>query len=409
MATYAGNLFGSGVAGRVGADKHAGDSTALFLKKFAGEVMTVFDEKNIMKPLHTIRTISKGKSAQFPIIGTATAGYYSPGQDILDSDLLPGTGTNDGGGLNKFKQTETLIHIDKMLMSSTFIASIDELVSHFDVRAPYAHQLGEALANQFDKNVLKVALKTGAKNHATTVEAAAVAGNATDKLILLPADEWIPGMTQKGSVVYSNAVAGEVDNVMKANSASASDAINKLRYTPDATALRNALFESARLLDEKDVPSSDRYAIITPEQYYTLINSDNIITGSVINRDIGGQGSIATGTVSQIAGITLLTSMHLPGDDQTGAAFLKNRWDSGTGNDYSMDYTHVAGIVFQKGGFGTLKLQDMTMESEYLINRQGNLFVSKYSMGHGPLRPESVVVWSDGTRPEALTDADVTS
>jgi hypothetical protein len=50
------NLFGSAnVAGRIGSNKSTGDTTALFLKKFGGEVMTVFDEKNIMKPLHTIQ------------------------------------------------------------------------------------------------------------------------------------------------------------------------------------------------------------------------------------------------------------------------------------------------------------------------------------------------------------------
>jgi len=404
---YAGNLFGTnsnsvaGVEGRVGSNQWANDTTGLFLKKFAGEVMTVFDEKNIMKPLHTIRTISKGKSAQFPVIGTAGAGYYTPGSDILGAD---GTGAGANGGLNQFKQTEVLIHIDKMLMSNTFISSIDELVSHFDVRAPYTHQLGEALANEFDKNVLKVAVKTGAKNSSTTE--AAAAGGTAGKKVLLPSDAHIPSQTKTGSVVYSKASVGAVDATMAANTSSASDAINKLRNTPDATAIRNALFESARLLDEKDVPSSDRYAIITPAMYYELINSDNIITGSVINKDIGGQGSIATGTITQLAGINILVSNHLPSADEDSVG-TPNRWQGQTGNDYQLDFTHVAGIVFQKGGFGTLKLQDLTMESEYLIARQGNLFVAKYSMGHGPLRPESVVVWSDGTRPEALGDTNV--
>jgi hypothetical protein len=403
---YENNLFGTNgsvnVEGRVGSNKWANDSTGLFLKKFAGEVMTVFDEKNIMKPLHTIRTISKGKSAQFPVIGTAGAGYYTPGTDILGAD---GTGVGANGGLNQFKQTEVLIHIDKMLMSNTFISSIDELVSHFDVRAPYTHQLGEALANEFDKNVLKVAVKTGAKN-SSVQEAADVAGVSDSQKLLLPADALIPNQTKLGSVVYSNSVEGQVDATIKANTASASTAINKLRYAPDATAIRNALFESARLLDEKDVPQSDRYAIITPAMYYELINSDNIVTGSVINKDIGGSGSIASGTITQLAGINILVSNHLPSGAQV-AGTHPNRWTGAAGNDYDLDYTHCAGIVFQKGGFGTLKLQDLTMESEYMIARQGNLFVAKYSMGHGPLRPESVVVWSDGTRPETLADADV--
>ena len=406
---YSGNVF-IGTDGRVGSIKGAGDSTALFLKKFAGEVMTVFDEKNIMKPLHTIRTITKGKSAQFPIIGTAKAGYYSPGQDILDGGLDAGDGIGVGGGLNKFQQTETMIHIDKVLMSSTFIASIDELVSHFDVRAPYTHQLGEALANQFDKNVLQVAMKTGA---AQSVKAPNDR-DANDATGLIPASAWIDTQTKRGSVVYSQAAASQVfvgnaaqqllslgydaKNTATAGPASGS-AVGKLRANPTASYLRKALFESARLLDEKDVPSSDRYAIVTPAQYYELINnSENTdVVNSIINRDVGGSGSVSTGTLGQVAGINILVSNHIPDEVRAGDA---NKWDTQTNfNSYALNYTDCAGIVFQKGGFATLKLMDLTVESEYLIHRQGNLFVSKYSMGHGSLRPESVVVWSDGRQP----------
>jgi hypothetical protein len=407
MAVYADNLFGTGTAGRVGANKGTGDSTALFLKKFAGEVMTVFDEKNIMKPLHTIRTITKGKSAQFPIIGTAKAGYYSPGQDILTAAV--GTGTGAGGGLNQINQTETMIHIDKVLMSSTFIAAIDELVSHFDVRAPYTHQLGEALANQFDKNVLQVAMKTGSKQ-SVKLPTNKATGDVTG---LIPASAWIDNETKKGSVVYSMKSAGVTagnaaetlanltyDGVNTAYAGPATgSAKGKLKIQPTASYLRKALFESARILDEKDVSSSDRYAIVTPAMYYELINnSENTdVVNSIINRDVGGVGSVSSGSLGQVAGINILVSNHLPDAPRTGE---ENRWTSQADyNNYALDYTDVAGIVFQKGGFATLKLMDLTVESEYLINRQGNLFVSKYSMGHGALRPESVVVWSDEQQP----------
>jgi hypothetical protein len=401
------NLFTNQTAsvagdGRVGNKLWGDDSTELFLKKFAGEVMTVFDEKNIMKPLHTIRTISKGKSAQFPVIGTAAAGYYTPGSSILDpSDNAVTTGGATGtAGLNQFKQTEVLLHIDKLLMASTFIASIDELVSHFDVRAPYTHQLGEALANQFDKNVLTVAVKTGAKTGT----------DGTDAAGLVPSDEWISGQTKKGSVVYSQVandgtnVAAPADGVNTAHASpnqpaigqAATGNVGKLRGTPTASYIRRALFESARLLDEKDVPQSDRYAIVTPAMYYEMVNNSSgtdVVSSSMINKDVGGEGSLAAGTIVRVAGITLLTSNHLPSTNLTSTA---NKWSGAAGNDYTIDCTDLAGIVFQKGGFGTLKLQDLTMESEYVIERQGNLFVAKYSMGHGALRPESVVVWSDG-------------
>jgi len=379
------NLFsisGSNFAGRLGSDKQVGDATALFLKKFAGEVLTVFDQKNIMKPLHTIRTITKGKSAQFPVIGTAASGYYSPGSDILA--VAPNA---DGslGGLNAIKNSERMIHIDKVLMSSTFIASIDELVSHFDVRSPYSHQLGEALANRFDKNVLKVAVKTGAKDGTDGVDANG----------LVPADAFISGVTTQGSVVYSQTAAGTVSDYDGANTSGAGAAVGKLRDDPTASYLRKALFESARLLDEKDVPQSDRYCILTPKMYYELINnSENTdVVNSIINKDVGGAGSVSAGTLGQVAGITILTSNHLP---SAADVSTDNQWASQSpANDYTLKYQDCAGIVFQKGGFATLKLMDLTMESEYMIARQGNLFVAKYSMGHGSLRPESVVVWSD--------------
>jgi hypothetical protein len=154
-------------------------------------------------------------------------------------------------------------------------------------------------------------------------------------------------------------------------------------------------------LDEKDVPQSDRYAIVTPAMYYEMVNNSSgtdVVSSSMINKDVGGEGSLAAGTIVRVAGITLLTSNHLPNTDLVSVA---NKWSGATGNDYTINATDLAGIVFQKGGFGTLKLMDLTMESEYVIERQGNLFVAKYSMGHGALRPESVVVWSDGRQDQA--------
>ena len=50
---------------------------ALFLKVFAGEVLTAFDETNVMKDLHTMRTISSGKSS-IPVTAKANAAYPYP-------------------------------------------------------------------------------------------------------------------------------------------------------------------------------------------------------------------------------------------------------------------------------------------------------------------------------------------
>ena len=55
----------------------------LFLKVFSGEVLTTFEETNLMMGLHRVRTITSGKTAQFPVTGVASAKYHTPGESVL--------------------------------------------------------------------------------------------------------------------------------------------------------------------------------------------------------------------------------------------------------------------------------------------------------------------------------------
>ena len=102
---------------------------ALFLKIFSGEVLTAFTRNNIFnEQLHSVRTITSGKSAQFPVLGTATAAYHTVGNPLV--------------GANQILANEKIINID-------------ELKNHYDVRATYADELGKALARTYDQNVAK--------------------------------------------------------------------------------------------------------------------------------------------------------------------------------------------------------------------------------------------------------------
>ena len=51
----------------------------------------------------------------------------------------------------------------------------------------------------------------------------------------------------------------------------------------------------------------------------------------------------------------------------------------------------VRALVMTQDAVATVKLMDMSVESEYQINRQGTLIVSKYAMGHNVLRPACAV------------------
>ena len=322
------------------------DNDALFLKVFSGEILTAFEQNNVMKDLHMMRTISSGKSAQFPVSGIATAKYHTPGVNIADSgnSMLSSIGMN-----------ERVITIDDVLVSSTFIANIDELKSHYDVRSIYASELGKALAKRFDIATMKT-LFAAAGSGASAPQAA---GNS------------ISGAT-------TNTAAGIID----------------------------ALYAAATKLDEVDAPSDGRYAILTPAQYYKLLTSDNV----AINKDTsGGSADAARGVVAEVAGISLVKSNNFleviaegnisvdqsTADNDDGSA--NNDVFGGSGVGYNGDFSALNNsgehgiLVGTKEAIGTVKLLDLATESEYQIERQGTLFVAKYAMGHGVLRPECSV------------------
>ena len=222
---------GNTTASRLGQVNVAGDVDALFLKVFSGEILTTFEEFNVMKGLHTMRTIANGKSAQFPVTGIATAKYHTPGENIAD-------GANSY--LSSIKHAERTINIDDVLIASTFIANIDELKNHYDIRSIYAQELGKALAKRFDLATMKT-LAAAARSAATIT-----GGKA--------------GIT-----------------------------INRGSGTLTGAGIQASLFSAAQKLDENDIPDDGaRFAILKPADYYTLIASGE----EVVNRDFGGRGDV---------------------------------------------------------------------------------------------------------------------
>ena len=336
---------------RAGLIEGGSDNQALFLKKFSGEILTTFEEKNIMKPLHTIRTIQNGKSAQFPVTGVATAAYHTPGQNIADSG---------NSYLSDIKKTEKVINIDKVLLASTFLANIDDVMNHYDIRSVYANELGNVLANRFDTAVLKT---------------------------------FIAAARDSANLSQTNKTGGQLD-------VSASGGTADSTETVTGAQLIATLFTAAQKLDENDVSEDGRFCVLSPENYYKLItggatNHQITVANSAVNRDIGGEGSIATGTIPQIAGISILKSNHIPTTDlsstATGDGASNNDVFGGSGAGYNGDFSDTVGIVAHSSAVGTVKLLDLATESEYQIERQGTLFVAKYAMGHGVLRPESCI------------------
>jgi hypothetical protein len=237
---------------------------------------------------------------------------------------------------NQVKHAEAVIKIDDKLVSQAFIADIDEAKNHYDVRSQYTTEMGNALAYTFDKNVAAMIAK--AARTATHFN--------TD----------LPGGTRIKIVAASKtAITG--------------------------AQLATALFSAAQKMDENNLPENDRYCVLAPAEYYKLVQ-----TTDVINRDWGGAGAYADGTVLKVAGITIIKSNHLPTTNRTTT--------TGEQNDYTANFTDSVALVWNPSAVGTVKLMDLRTEmtgSDVHALWQGTFMVASMALGTNILRPDCAV------------------
>ncbi len=312
---------------RLGLVNNTGTSyDALFLKVFSGEVLTAFSENNIFnEKLHSTRTISSGKSAQFPVLGTATAAYHTVGTPLV--------------GANQIKANEKVINIDDLLISQAFISNLDELKNHYDVRQTYAQELGKALARTFDQNVAKVI------------------ANAS-----------------RASATISGGSGGSVLTLANGNTASAN-------VTGDELAA--AIYDIAQAFDERDIPPTDRFVVLPPAEYYKLPESATRTIDTDYNP--GGNGSFASGRVQQIAGMPVLMSNNVPQTNVGSEVSGTNNSYAGDDSKTIGLVFHKSAV----GTVKLMDMTTEISGSDYGIMYQGTLLVSKYALGHGILRPEA--------------------
>ena len=95
----------------------------------------------------------------------------------------------------------------------------------------------------------------------------------------------------------------------------------------------------------------------------------------------------------RIAGIELVPTPHLVAANVNSAPGQGSATQGGSAPQ-AVNLSNYVCLVTGTGigaSVGTVKLMDLAVESEYQIQRQGTLMVSKYAMGHGIIRPESAV------------------
>ncbi len=321
---------------RPGASNGGSDSRALLLKLFTGEVYESFRNALIAKPLVQSRTLTSGKEAQFIHTGTMSASFHTPGTPLLGN----GSGTNGAP-----KQAETTITVDQLLVSQAFVYELDEVLAHYDIRGPIARQIGQSLAEHYDRRIFRVLDQAAEASAAVTGE---------------------PG----GFEVNLGA--------------------NK-EY--DAQALVDGFFEAAAVLDERSAPKDGRVAVLSPRQYYSLISS---VDTNILNRDLGNtQGNLTSGEgLYEIAGIKIYKSNNIPFLGKYGVGTgttIENTDTTNEKNDYgdATDFANSCGLIFHRDAAACVEAigpSVQTSGSDVSIMYQGDLIVGRLAMGAGAVR-----------------------
>jgi len=233
-------------------------------------------------------------------------------------------------------QAEKILTLDSLLISHVFIDNLDEKMKHFETRSKYSKLMGSKLAKTFDNHVMR--------NFVLAAKSAATVTGTNGGL-----------------------------KVLDANLASAT-AADKF------TAWESFLYQCAENFVNKNVDGK-AYCILKPADYFFLAKYVSTNGFSGVHKDYSNSnGSWAEGKIIQIAGIELVPSPMLPTVDYTSDTYHK------------IDCRNVKAICFTEDAVGTIKLMDISLQSEWDIRRQGTLMVASYAMGHGVLQPECAVV-----------------
>lgn len=305
------------------------DNRSLYLDVFGGEVLTAFDNATVTLDKHTVKSLSGGaKSYRFPQTWKAAAEYHTPGTELLGNDFTTG---------------EITINVDDILVSHYAIADLDRILSHFDMRSIISNEMGRALAKVFDQNVFR-----------QLILAARDAGSSP-----FPGGESITDASLAATLgVYSG--------------------------TDWIDAIRDA---NIRLYN-KDVPEDMPRYLAVKAEVFDAIKFAKDADGNyiVLNRDFGADtagGIQSRAETINIDGVTVVKSRNIPSTDESAA--------TGVYSKYRGNYANTVGVMWCPQAVATVKLMDISMETERDVRRLEDFMVSKMFVGHGTMRPEMAV------------------
>ena len=344
-----------------------------------------FQRNTIARDLVTKRTLKNGKSLQFIYTGRTTAEYHTPGNSIL--------GNSDGAP----PVAEKTVTVDDLLISSAFVYELDETLAHYELRGEISKKIGYALAQKYDRLIFR-AIAKGARQASPVAKANFVEPGGTQIQLTRT------GVTD-GTAAY------------------------------DAQCLINGFYDAAAALDEKGVSSEGRVGVLTPRQYYELIQQ--VGENGLVNRDEQGSSRQKGNGIVEIAGIKIYKSMNIPffGNYGTiyGSASATNPGVTSPGNVGSFvgsdteledarasvtgingnygnhsDFANSCGLIFQKEGAAVVEAigpQVQVTSGDVSVVYQGDVILGRLAMGADFLNPAACVELLAGAAPASTGNA----
>ena len=351
----------------------------LWLPIWSGEVLHAYDQFRMFEPMVTSKTITSGRSMEFPITGTVTLKPAWAAGEFLE------------GGDNA-SSTQFAVELDKRPMAAHFeLDNVDLMVTQWEYRQELARQAGQTLANARDKQIAAYIALAG----------------ASAKL----GDDPRTGLSYSAPFrVSSSEASPAVAGTISTNTAE------------EALKVLEAIEEFCVDLQENDVPVAGCYCVVPPKLFQQIrrlgvaetavaANSMQPMFGGVAIA--GGLGASFTQGMNDLSdslvymGVTIQKSNNLPNKDYKTTAsnnIGETRYNvNGVMGTAAETGASIRGLIFCSEAVASLRQTGLVVDTEDDIRRNTTFTVASMYSGTGIVKPELAKVLVGGL-PNANVD-----
>jgi hypothetical protein len=348
-----------------GTDNVAGTDAKLWLPIWSGEVLHAYDEYKSFEPMVTSKTISSGRSMEFPITGTVSLEpAWAAGKELY--------GGEDATAGN------FAVTLDARPMAAHFeLDNIDLMITQWEYRQELARQAGQTLANARDKQI------------GVYIAGAATVGQTVSDPrtgLSLPAPAQLPTNGFDDEEAALAVLRSIEDFIVDCQE-------NSVPVGPTYCAVSPRLFQQIRRLG-------------VAESTGEAINMQPMFGGVAAAGGLGAPFTQGLGSLSdslRYMGVTIVKSNHLPNQNYVAAPIGETRYN------VRGDTAKVRGLIWMPECVASLRKTGLVVDTEDDIRRNTTFTVASMMSGTGILKPElaKIIVTADATATDNDTRIEV--